>query len=334
MKYRLDRLLVRLFFASVCCFALSISIPGRAADSSNFPGLPAINFLLHSCDVFSGPVPSNQFNIGDSIGVGEAASDDLFEAHPETVWSTGYASADSVESLNERLEEMSNVAYYENNENRDAVFNKAFSGAVMADFQTQAEQVVSSAASTPNQDAGMVTVLLGSNDVCAESLEGMTDPIDFEAQYRSGLDVLAASPLTKSAQLRVSSIPAIYWLWEAKRNQLGCPLIWNFVPCENLLDNPENDCSPEGSHLNPDTVNPDDGLNCTRRKQFHARIRDEYNPILKSVLDEYKDDGSLPNASYIDIFDVRFSNRHVNSGDCFHPSESGHALLAEKHWCR
>jgi len=68
-------------------------------------------------------VPSNQFNIGDSIGVGEAANDDLFEAHPETVWSTGYASADSVESLNEPLEEMSNAAYYENNESRDAVSN-------------------------------------------------------------------------------------------------------------------------------------------------------------------------------------------------------------------
>jgi hypothetical protein len=24
----------------------------------------------------------------------------------------------------------------------------------------------------------------------------------------------------------------------------------------------------------------------------------------------------------------------VNGGDCFHPSTAGHALLAEKQWCR
>jgi len=30
---------------------------------------------------------------------------------------------------------------------------------------------------------------------------------------------------------------------------------------------------------------------------------------------------------------VRFNSSHVNGGDCFHPSEAGHSLLAEKQWC-
>ena len=32
-----------------------------------------------------------------------------------------------------------------------------------------------------------------------------------------------------------------------------------------------------------DEIVAGDGPNCTRRKQFHARIRDVYNPILKRV---------------------------------------------------
>ena len=39
-------------------------------------------------------------------------------------------------------------------------------------------------------------MFLGNNDVCAPSLEEITDPAVFEAQYRAGLDVLAASDAT------------------------------------------------------------------------------------------------------------------------------------------
>jgi hypothetical protein len=139
-------------------------------------------------------VPGNQFNIGDSIGEGEAADGTIGQAHHETVWSTGYDGGDSVNSFNERF----------------------------------------------------------------------------------------------------SSV----------------------------------------SRLDPDTVYPGDGGDCQRRKQLHAIIRDDYNPILRGVLDEYRQSGRLPNARYTDIYDVRFDSQHVNDGDCFHPSTTGHALLAQSEWCR
>jgi hypothetical protein len=88
------------------------------------------------------------------------------------------------------------------------------------------------------------------------------------------------------------------------------------------------------SRQDPDVIYPGDGPNCQRRKTFHARIRDEYNPILSDVLAEYRADGRLPNAEYVDILDVRFDSQHVNGGDCFHPSTAGHALMAGKQWCR
>jgi hypothetical protein len=52
------------------------------------------------------------------------------------------------------------------------------------------------------------------------------------------------------------------------------------------------------------------------------------------VLAEYRSDGRLPKAYYIDIFDFYFDASHVNDGDCFHPSVKGHADLADEQWCQ
>jgi len=283
------------------------------------------------------PVPSYQFNIGDSIGEGEAADGTIGEAHHETVWSTGYNIGDSVFSLNERFENTDAAYYYENNSSRDALFNHAISGAVMADFAAQANDVIAAVRSgaLPDPSVMMIAILLGNNDVCASTLDTMTDPVLFAEQYRAGLDVLAQNPETSSASIHVSSIPAIYWLWNAKYTNFSCRyFVWPFVPCENLLANPGDDCESPASRLDPDAIYNGDGSNCRRRKTFHAKIRDIYNPILRNVLQEYQSDGRLPNAYFVDIFDVQFSSSHVNNGDCFHPSVAGHALLSEEEWCR
>lgn len=280
-------------------------------------------------------VPLNQFNVGDSIGEGEAADGTIGEPHHETVWSTGYNGGDIVFSLNERFEAVDPAGYAENNSSRDGAINQAISGSVMADFAPQAQAVAAQMASIPPGTAGMVTVLLGNNDVCAPSIATMTDPAVFEAQYRAGLDELAAAPFSDSVNVLISGLPAIYWLWEAKRTDFWCRVFaWPFVPCENLLDSPSDDCASTASREDPDTVYPGDGSNCQRRKAFHARIRDEFNPILSAVLAEYQAEGKLLNAEYVDILDVRFGSQHVNGGDCFHPSTAGHALMAEEQWCR
>ena len=281
------------------------------------------------------PVPKNLFNIGDSIGEGNAADGTIGALRREAVWSTGYDVADRVFSFNERFEAADAVNYFENSATRDSFLNHAVSGAKMDDFAEQANNVANSANLTPNNAVGSLTILMGNNDVCSESLESMTPPEQFESQYRAGLDVLAASSSTKTAYIHVTSIPAIYWLWQVKRQNTWCRLIaWPFVPCQNLLENPDNDCGAGDSDLDPDTIHVDDGPNCIRRKRFHAKIRDIYNPILKKVLQEYIDTGRLPNAYYVNIFDIQFAAVHVNDGDCFHPSIEGHALMADVQWCR
>jgi lysophospholipase L1-like esterase len=280
------------------------------------------------------PLPANLFNIGNSIGEAEAAYDEIGVSNHETAWSTGYDRNDIVYSLNERFEDQEPTTNNQNNADRDALFNRAVSGSEMGNFAEQAEEVVSASQTLPSKKVGMIAIFLGANDVCADSLDAMTPPKQFEAHFRAGLDVLSAASATRNAHIHISGIPAIYWLWEAKQSNSRCRLAWYFVPCRNLLDNPSNDCGSDDSHLDPDTIHPDDGPNCIRRKMFHAKIRDIYNPILKQVAREYKTNGRLPNAYYVDLFEVRFMDIHINNGDCFHPSVAGQSLLAEQQWCR
>lgn len=205
----------------------------------------------------------------------------------------------------------------------------------MADFVGQAQAVVANAMSLPEGKAGLITMLLGNNDVCAPTIAEMTDPQLFETQFRAGLDVLASDEATQLAQIHVSGIPAIYWLWTAKRTKFICRvLIWPFVPCQNLLDDPKDDCASSTSREDPDTDYTGDGSDCQRRKTFHRLIRENYNSVLQAVTNEYRETGQLPNIRYTDIYDVQFSSSHVNNNDCFHPSVAGHALLADESWCR
>ena len=167
----------------------------------------------------------------------------------------------------------------------------------------------------------------------------------------SALMELAEDATLQQSKIHVSAIPAIYWLWASHAEDWWgwcSTFIWPFVPCQNLVDAAasgnfgddfqeqwvSDDCASSASRNNPDVVNPDDGANCQRRKEFHRRIRDDYNPRLEAVVDEYRAQGLLPNAQYVDIFEARFEQRHTSSGDCFHPSLQGQALLAREEYCR
>ena len=92
-------------------------------------------------------------------------------------------------------------SYYSNDSEKDHIFNHAVSGATMGDFVSQANEIVVAVDTDPIRKAGMATVLLGNNDVCADSPEEMTDPSVFEAQYRAGLDMLGASDATRKAYI-------------------------------------------------------------------------------------------------------------------------------------
>lgn len=293
----------------------------------------AADFGRSNCPI-QPETPLNLFNIGDSIGEGIAAYNDFFGVHHETVWSIGYDPDDNVYTLNERFEDTDPDGYYENDAARDEIFNHAIEGDEMVEFALQADAVVKAADERLSGKVGMITVFLGNNDVCTGNVGNMTKPHKFEKRYRAGLEILATNDNTKEAYIHISGIPDIYWLWIAKRDNGWCRFIWPSVPCQELLRDADINCESIDSDLDPDTIYANDSEECIRRKDFHTAIRDVYNPILRDVLQEYKQTGRLPNAYYIDIFDIKFGDEHINSGDCFHPSVEGHRVLAEEHWCR
>ena len=121
-------------------------------------------------------IPINLFNIGNSIGEGEAADGTIGEKQHDTVWSTGYNRKDIVFSLNERFEAADPTGYYENNAARDAVFNHAVSGSEMDDFVDQANEVIAAIDQTPSRRAGLVAILLGNGHVEAKIMaQGLSD---------------------------------------------------------------------------------------------------------------------------------------------------------------
>ena len=126
-------------------------------------GVPDPNGTLDAADVMvllrmilygiNFSYPSNQFNIGDSIGEGEAADGTIGVPHHESVWSTGYDSGDGVNTINERIESVAPNQYAANNSTVDTIYNKAVSGAIMADFVAQAQAVVTDASHCPGERA-------------------------------------------------------------------------------------------------------------------------------------------------------------------------------------
>ena len=306
-------------------------------SSSCSPKILVVLVSCFLCFVYATPhsqelVPENIFHIGDSIGEAEAANGIAGTHHHENVWATGFDPDDQVQSFNERFNASCPTVFEENSEEKDTIFNQAESGANMRDFASQAQKIVQKAALTIKGTAGLITVYLGNNDACADTLAGMTTASEFETEYRAGLDILANSPATRNAHIHISAIPSLYWLWVALKDDNLCTLVWQLVPCQNLLKNPANDCGAGNSYLDPDIIHDDDGANCIRRKQFHAVIRDVYNPILKNVLQEYVADGRLANGYFSDVSVYQFQAEHINHGDCFHPSVAGQALLADKEW--
>ncbi len=294
--------------------------------------LPAFLIFFTTISFAAQIAPLNLFNIGDSIGEAEAVDNVIGSRNHKKVWSTGFDTSDIIYSFNERFSDLCPNSFQTNNASLDQYFNQAESGAVMSDFTFQAENVVEKVSYTSSGKADMITVYLGNNDVCSDSLGSMTPATDFENSFRAGLDILANSIETRMAYIHVSAIPDIYWLWVALRENQWCLTAWSFVPCRNLLGTPVNDCGDGDSYLHPDTIQTDDGPNCIRRKKVHAMIKNTYNPILQRLVLEYAQNNRLPHAYFSDIFETRFLAEHINTGDCFHPSVAGQQLLARQQW--
>jgi lysophospholipase L1-like esterase len=181
--------------------------------------------------------------------------------------------------------------------------NLSVSGAKMAGLDAQ---MLNTAGLQPDY----LTVLIGGNDVCTDTVGEMTSVATFRAQFETAMATLTtASPDT---HVYVVSIPDVYQLWNLFRGDFWARFIWSVGGvCQSLLANPTSTQQ----------------VDVQRRAEVRQRNID-YNTQLAQVCAAYVDRCRFDNNA---VFNVQFATSDV-SGDYFHPSVAGQAKLASVTW--
>jgi lysophospholipase L1-like esterase len=230
--------------------------------------------------------PDSIASLGDSITRGFNACKALTDC-PEASWATG--TDPEVRSLAERL--------LKNPE--QSSWNVAKTGATVADLP---EQVAAAVAERPE----LVTVLIGANDACRDSIDLMTPVSKFRSHFKAALKQLRDTLPT--TQVYVPSIPDLKRLWSQGRHTASAKRVWKLGICESMLSKPD-DVSKAAKH---------------RRQRVYDRVA-AYNTALRRVCSEdplCRYDGG-------EVFDYRFTVKQLSRLDFFHPSKDGQERLAE-----
>lgn len=174
--------------------------------------------------------------------------------------------------------------------------NLAVSGSKMAATSSQADKAVAA-------EAGYVTLLSGTNDVCTASVGRMTSVSTFKSRLRTTLQKLSAIDGT---HVFVASIPDWYGVWREFRNDEDAAAVWQARDvCPTLFGTATSDGD----------------------RSFARQRLDQFNAALASVCAEFShctDDGGALN-------DVDFAANDLGF-DYFHPSVSGQARIASALW--
>ncbi|MEU8505039.1 GDSL-type esterase/lipase family protein [Streptomyces brevispora] len=232
--------------------------------------------------------PGSVAAVGDSITRGFDACSVLADC-PEASWSTGTDS--TVRSLAVRLLGASGAA--------ERSWNHAETGARIAQLPEQM-------ALAAKEDPDLVTVMIGANDACRDSVRVMTPVADFRASFEASMRQLRST--APKTQVYVSSVPDLKRLWSTGRgNQLGKE-IWKLGICKSMLGDADD--------MSASAV--------ARRAAVRERVV-AYNDVLREVCardPRCRYDGGA-------VFDYRFTGKQLSPWDWFHPGRNGQARLAE-----
>jgi PKD repeat protein len=236
-------------------------------------------------------LPGSMAAVGDSITQAASSGGGLGSDYPANSWATGTNSTVNSHAL--RLQALGAQL---------TRHNLSASGAKMANLDGQMANVV---AVQPDY----VTVLIGGNDLCTDTVAQMTSVTDFRTQFQTAMTRLMNG--TTNTVVYVVSIPNVYQLWSLFRSQWWPRFIWSAGDiCQSLLANPTSTNSAD----------------VTRRETVRQR-NIAYNAELASVCAAYARCRFDNNA----VFNTTFTSSDV-SGDYFHPSIAGQAKLASVSW--
>jgi lysophospholipase L1-like esterase len=235
-------------------------------------------------------LPTSMAALGDSITAGFASCGTILVCGRNS-WATG--TSDDVDSHYLRIKN-------DNDRISGREHNYAVPGARADDLAQQARQAVKA-------KVDYVTILIGANDACTSTVDGMTSVTAF----RSGVDN-ALKTLKKGlpkARVLVVSLPDLYRLWELGRDDTHAQRAWKLGICPSLLADPTS-----GDKADDD-----------RRQRVKDRI-DDYDDQLAAACKAY---GKHCRWDHGAVHGVRFSLALVNHLDYFHPDADGQKRLAE-----
>jgi lysophospholipase L1-like esterase len=235
-------------------------------------------------------LPSSMAALGDSITAGFGTCLALVICQRRS-WSTGGDA--TVDSHYRRILDG-------NPKIKGKAHNYSDPGAEAADLAGQAESAVTA-------KVQYVTVLIGANDACAPTIDGMTPVRTFRDRIDAGLRELK-SGLPK-ARVLVVSIPDLYRLWQVGHDEPAAVRAWNRGVCPSLLARPTSTAAADNN----------------RRRQVDKRV-DAYNKELAAACRAY---GKKCRWDEGRVHGVRFSLDEVNHLDYFHPNTEGQRNLAK-----
>jgi lysophospholipase L1-like esterase len=181
--------------------------------------------------------------------------------------------------------------------------NYARTGAKVGELPTQMGRAVT---------AQYVTVLIGANDLCTPTVDGMTSETAFRSSVRAGLDAYLGQNAT--GLVFVSSIPDLYKLWQLGQTISGAQNTWTtFGICQSML-------STKGTAAqraaNRQAVQ-------MREAAFNTILQQECQAPASDTRCRYDNNAT---------FNTSFARSDLSSIDYFHPSIAGQAKLAGVTW--
>ncbi|MGI8828245.1 MAG: PKD domain-containing protein [Candidatus Limnocylindria bacterium] len=239
------------------------------------------------------PLPASMAAVGDSITQAASTGGTLGADAPHNSWSTGTSS--TVDSHYLRLQALGAAL---------SATNLSVSGAKVAGLNAQMQSAVAL-----DPDPGYLTVLIGGNDLCTDTVAEMTSPEDFETEFAAAMTTISTG--SPNTNVYVVSIPDVYQLWSLFKSSFWARFVWSSANiCQSLLANPTSNQQ----------------VDVERRATVRQRNID-YNATLAEIC------SSHPRCRFDDnaVFNTTLVKSDV-SGDYFHPSVSGQAKLASVSW--
>jgi lysophospholipase L1-like esterase len=239
------------------------------------------------------PLPASMAAIGDSITQAASSGGGLGTDYPQNSWSTGTNG-----SVNSHYLRLLSLDPQINGQNH----NLSVSGSKVANLNAQMQQAVT-------LQANYVTVLIGGNDLCTDTVAQMTSVSTFHDQFEQAMTTIGTG--SPDSYVYVVSIPEVYHLWELFHDNWWARFIWSVGNvCQSLL-------------ADPTSTDPDD----VARRAAVAQRNVDYNGELAAVCALHPHCLFDNNA----VYNAEFTASDA-SGDYFHPSIQGQTKLAQVSW--